>query len=287
MTSTATQHILKARRVQFDFSDTPARWLPDDPFASHMINGIHLLLPADVRGFIHQEAVHARAHQTAQTYLTRHGFHGEDFLKRAHWLFEQLLGDRPLGIDTRRSEALSHRWLVTRVGLIAAIEHFTGLLGQWAIDNTSWEASGDPAMVDLFKWHLAEEVEHRTVAFERYEHLCKTRPGFYLGRQALMAIVFPLFIHFLADGYRSLARQDRTDADSRRLARRCIVRLLLEVERVGRRTGNVPTFSFLVAGALRWISPSFHPVGEGNTEQALAYLARSPAARAAEARIVA
>ena len=58
-------------------------------------------------------------------------------------------------------------------------------------------------------------------------------------------------------------------------------RLLLELERVGRRTENVPTFGFLVAGTLRWLSPRFHPESEGNTEQALAYLARSPAAQAA------
>ena len=35
---------------------------------------------------------------------------------------------------------------------------------------------------------------------------------------------------------------------------------------------------------LRWISPRFHPIHEGNTEQALAYLARSPAAQAAALR---
>ena len=58
-------------------------------------------------------------------------------------------------------------------------------------------------------------------------------------------------------------------------------RLLVELERVGRRTENIPPLSFLLAGALRWISPRFHPVTEGDTQQALDYLARSPAAKAA------
>ena len=39
------RHQLKARRVQFDFDATPLHWLKDDPFSTHIINGIHLLLP--------------------------------------------------------------------------------------------------------------------------------------------------------------------------------------------------------------------------------------------------
>ena len=29
-----------------------------------------------------------------------------------------------------------------------------------------------PAARDLFAWHLTEELEHRTVAFDVYEHVC-------------------------------------------------------------------------------------------------------------------
>ena len=162
-----------------------------------------------------------------------------------------------------------------------SIEHFTGILGQWAMDNKSWDKA-DPVMADLFRWHLAEEVEHRTVAFDLFQHLCQTELGFYVSRQALMVVIFPLFVYALTEAGRSLARQDK-DRYSRWMARQNIARLLLELERVGRRTENVPTFSFLLAATVRWLSPRFHPVSEGNTEQALAYLARSPAARAATA----
>lgn len=294
---------LKARRVEFDFTQTPLHWLPDDVFSTHIINGIHLLLPegelwfcrvynqamplisdpklkADVKGFIRQEAVHSRAHSKAQTYLERHGLSMDDYVERIEWLFGTFLGDAPFGIKALQRRALKKHWLVLRVGLIAAIEHFTGVLGQWAMDNESWEASGDAAMVDLFKWHLAEEVEHRTVAFELFDHLCQTQLGFYLSRQALMALVFPLFIYFIAEGGRSLARQD-PHRDARSMARKTVPQLLLQLEKAGNKTGNVPTFRFLLNATARWASPRFHPINEGNTEQALAYLARSPAARAA------
>ncbi len=44
MTREAT--VLPTRRVQFNLDSTPLHWLPGDNFSSHMINGIHLLLPA-------------------------------------------------------------------------------------------------------------------------------------------------------------------------------------------------------------------------------------------------
>jgi predicted metal-dependent hydrolase len=40
------------RMVRFDWSDTPLHWVPNDPFSTHMINVLHLLLPAGERWFI-------------------------------------------------------------------------------------------------------------------------------------------------------------------------------------------------------------------------------------------
>ena len=297
------RHTLKARRVQFDFASTPLHWLRDDPFSTHIINGIHMLLPAgelwfcrvynqalplvtddvlreEVRGFIRQEAIHSRQHSKAQSYLEAHGLNVDAFVDRVEWLFGTFLGDAPFGLTLLKRKVWEKQWLIMRVGIIAAIEHFTGVLGQWAMDNESWEQNGDATMVDLFKWHLAEEVEHRTVAYELFEHLCETELGFYLSRQALMAIVFPLFIYFISEGGRSLARQD-PDPEARRMGNMLIPQLLLELQKVGTKKQNVPTFSFLLRATARWVVPGFHPIHEGDTEQALAYLARSPAAQAA------
>ncbi len=296
------RHRLQARRVDFDFASTPLHWLRNDPFSTHIINGIHMLLPAgelwfcrvynqalpmvtdevlrdDVQGFIRQEAIHSRQHTKAQSYLEAHGFNVA-FAEQAEWLFGTVLGDAPLGLKFLQRQAWKKQWLITRVGLIAAIEHFTGVLGQWAMDNESWETNGDATMVDLFKWHLAEEVEHRTVAYDLFEHLCRTQLGFYVSRQALMAIVFPLFLYFIAEGGRQLAGQD-PDPRARKMARMLLPQILMKLQQVGKRTHNVPTFGFLLKATVRWLSPNFHPVHEGDTEQALAYLARSPAAQAA------
>lgn len=297
----AVHHTLEARHVQFDFSNSPLLWVPNDPFSSHVINGINLILPAgefwfcrvfnkalpyvtdevlraEVKGFIRQEAIHARAHIKGQEFLQSHGVDTEVVTERMNWLFGQLLGEAPLGLNFLKIKALEKSWLVLRVGLIAAIEHFTGVLGQWSLDNKTWDLA-DPVIADLFCWHLAEEVEHRSVAFDLFEHLCKTELGFYVSRQALMALVYPLFIYIVAMAGRNLARQAQ-DEVSVKIGRKSIIRLLIDFERVGRKTENVPTLTFITAATLRWISPRFDPEHEGNTQQALDYFEKSPAVQA-------
>ncbi len=296
-----TRHKLVARPVKFDLSNSPIHWIPNDPLSSHVVNGINLILPAgefwfcrvynkalpyvtdpilkeEVTGFIRQEAVHARAHLAGQEFLKQHNYELDPWLSRMHLLFEKLLGEAPLGVKALQQKQIEYPWLVLRVGVIAAIEHFTGVIGQWCMDNKTWDLA-DPAIADLFRWHLAEEVEHRTVAFDLYEHLVSNKVGFYVSRQVLMAAVFPLFIYLLAETGRSLGKQD-TDKEMQRIMNKSFARLLFEFERTGRKLDNLPTLTFLTKATIRWISPSFHPEHEGDTQQALDYLAKSPAVRA-------
>ncbi|OUS09037.1 metal-dependent hydrolase [Gammaproteobacteria bacterium 42_54_T18] len=297
------RHAIKGRDVQFDFSDTNPHWLKDDPFSSHFVNSFHLVLPPgeryfcrvfaqalplitdnelreDVKGFIHQEAIHSRQHTSAQIYLESNGYNYEHFNSKLDWVLEQVFGDSPFGMNYLKNRYTKDIWLTCRVGFIATMEHFTGFLGQWGLDNESWDKNGDATIVDLFKWHLAEEVEHRTVAFDLFEHLCTTKLGFYVSRQAQMVVVAPLFIHFIFDAFRVLVKQDE-DRSMQKLGAKHILHLLAELEKVGKRTQNVPTFSFFVRETLRWVNPFFHPLHEGDTQQALDYLAQSPAAIAA------
>lgn len=299
------RHKILGRKVFFDFSKSDLVWIPNDNFSSHLINGVNLLLPAgefwfcrvfnkalpyiteptlkeDVLGFIRQEAIHANAHVLGQNYLTSHQVDIEKIKELANTLFGTLLSENPLGIKLLKNKFVEYPWLVLRVGAIAAIEHFTGVLGQWCMDNKSWdEFNSDPIILDLFKWHLAEEVEHRTVAYDLFAHLVPNKYAFYLYRQVLMAIVFPLFMFLLIESGRSVAKND-TNIQMKKMVEKSFIRWLLELERVGNTTKNVPSFSFLTASTLRWMSPFFHPIHEGNTEQALNYLNQSPSVKAAK-----
>lgn len=290
-----TRGTLQQRRVQFDWSQTPLHWIPGQPYPSHFINEINLLLPAgefwfcklynqalplvqdaklreDVQGFIRQEAMHARAHDGAiAEYLGAHGIETESYMRRMNWLFEVVLADAPFGRTLPR--LAQKQWLLFRLGLVAAVEHMTCVLGKYALDNRRWDELGaDPVLLDLIRWHGAEEVEHRSVAFDLYQHL----GGSYPTRYYLMTITFPLVFGLWVAGAAHLMRQDPALAPNKPSVLRPWI--WLEWQRQAR-AGLLPSLPWLALQELRYLNPWYHPQAEASTEQALAYLDRSPAAR--------
>ncbi len=294
-----TQGRLIPRKVQFDWSETPLEWIPGQPFASHFINEINMILPAgefwfcrlynkalpyvtdaklrdDIQMFIRQEAMHARAHGGAiAEYLKAHGINTERNTRIMEWLFEDLLADDPLGMKTPK--LLEKRWLVFRLGIIAAVEHMTCVLGNYALDNHRWDEVGaDEVLLDLLRWHGAEEIEHRSVAFDLYTHL----GGGYLSRYYLSCIVVPLVLGLWTDGAAHLMNQDARFAGEKFSVWKPKMWLRWAKESKG---GHLPHPIWLIMQQLPYFSPWYDPVKEGSTEKALAYLNNSPAAATAAA----
>lgn len=284
-------HAIKARRVTFDWSATPLHWVPDDPFTTHVVNVLHLLLPAgekwfcevfrqalpdipagqlrdDVKGFIGQESIHGRAHAAVLDRLASEGLDTRDYTAKIDYLLERLLGDHPLG-ERHQVRLLRHQWLVTRLAIIAAIEHCTCVLGWWAISDSEGldRAGADATMLDLLRWHGAEEVEHRAVAFDLFQEVS----GSYVRRVLAMVGVFPVIVGLWMVGTGFLMRHDPTVGSSDRPTLRRFVKVS--------RTGRLPRLGYLFGAVPGYLRPSYHPSEEASTEVALAYLSRSPAAR--------
>jgi len=295
--STTARSAIIPRKVKFDWETAPLHWLRDDPFTSHAINEFSYLLTqgerffcrvfrealplvedpqlrADVQAFIKQEAVHSRAHHDSiEGYLKRIGLSGGAFERHNAILFDRFLDSRPFG--SKVPKRLERQWLISRVGLVAAIEHFTAALGTFVIEAKSWEQSGaDPVVADLFRWHGAEEIEHRSVAYDLYRHL----GGRWPLRALLMGIVLPLMLQRMAVGTARLMEQDPSfcsgDANPRSLG------FWRSWQRSADR-GNLPALGWFGRHALRFIKPGYHPVHEASTEQALRYIASSPGVLAA------
>ena len=155
-------------------------------------------------------------------------------------------------------------------GMIAAIEHYTAVLGDFAL-NSRWDDFGaDPTMVDLFRWHGSEEVEHRSVAYDvaRYFH------DSYLHRIRAMSVAATAIYMFFQRGTWFLLRKDpRIDMSWWRMQ---VLRMR------DSRLGLLPKFRTVFGTAtLSYFRPGFSPEEMGSTAQAVAYLATSPAARAA------
>jgi uncharacterized protein len=284
------QHTLQPRHVKFDWQATPLQWLPGDAFANHTINVLHLLFPAgemwfcrvynkalplvtdpqvhaDAKGFMRQEAIHARSHEgVLKHYYAAHGIDTTPFTAKIHRLFSHYLGEAPFGVKMGRSRF----WLRQQLGTIAALEHFFGYLGHWVLNARGLdEAQADPMMLDLLRWHGAEEVEHRMVAHSLFSHL----GGTYLERVLHMLLVMVILLSLIHRGNRFMMSADPAQPAKG---------FFLGRWHASAKAGRLPHLGQVIAAAARYFSPRFNPGTEGDTAQALAYLASSPAASAAQ-----
>ncbi|HXA59862.1 MAG TPA: metal-dependent hydrolase [Streptosporangiaceae bacterium] len=282
---------IKTRRVAFDWEKTPLHWIPDDPVGTHLINAFHIVLPAgerwfiqcvkdalpdltdeklkeEIKGFIGQEMVHARSHQgVLDQLLEKNGIDTRKITDQMNKGNDDRPGERA------KMSARKARWMLKfELGAVASIEHYTAVFGQWIMDAKALDEDGaDPTMLDLLRWHGAEEVEHRSVVFDVYQAM----GGRYPMRVATWAVsLFFLYWALFGGGY-YLAGQDPTAGKMTKLR-------FLRAYRRSVRQGHIPgVFKMLLGEAPVYLRPRHHPSRVCSTQQAVDYLLTSHAAQAA------
>ncbi|WP_435118699.1 metal-dependent hydrolase [Amycolatopsis thermoflava] len=283
---TGEAYAIAARDVHFSWDDVPLHYIPGEPMATHLINVMHLVLPEgeramsaalaealpliddprlseEVTGFVGQEAVHASSHEGARGHLAKLGLPVEPVARKMDWLVDRVLGDHGL------SGKAKHAWLCERLGLFAAMEHYTAVVGEWLLGADHLERAGmHPVMLDLIRWHGAEEVEHRNVAFDAFMHV----DGGYVRRVRTALIAsFTLAVLFAGTG-RYLYNADPTQDKGGPWWRELIS---------ATRRGVTPKLSIFLTEIPKYLRPGFHPSQMGSMDEAVRYLAQSPAANAA------
>ncbi|MGI9439793.1 MAG: metal-dependent hydrolase [Parvibaculales bacterium] len=174
-------HKLIIRKIPFDFDEDIAPiWNTNKPEWSHMVNGASLTMPylepflirtmreaigeisddaliEDARGFIGQEGQHYQNHRAFNERLKANGYP-----ELAH-IEEQMAA------DYQRFQNKSLKW---RLAYSAGFETMTMGLTQWLVSQRrKLFAGADPSVTSLVLWHMVEETEHKTVAFDVYQHL--------------------------------------------------------------------------------------------------------------------
>ncbi len=169
------------RQMDFDFPpDIDPVVVEGDPEQSYLLIGLSLLLPYlepylirtmkeakeqvsdpalidDLERFSAQEGQHYRQHMLLNDAIRLQGFPKLAEMEKA------------LDADYRRfTKTKSLRFN------LAYAEGFEALTT--AVARASFERGADtkthPAVAALYQWHLIEELEHRTVAFDIYDHVC-------------------------------------------------------------------------------------------------------------------
>ncbi len=288
------------RKVAFDWDGVTPDFIPGDPETSHCINTLHIMFPmgenffcrifnealpyleddpklkADAIGFIRQEAMHSRSHQIVLDHYETCGYEVQNLADRFDRMVKRGGGDKIFGLITPWNERVKRWWLAERLMAVAAVEHFTCLMGVWMLENkTLAEAGANPTMLDLLSWHCAEEVEHRNVAFDIAMYVSGNN---HSQRYRAMIMTVPALYRFMRVGALHFMKQDPT-LQGRKI-------------RFGRVWQNaakrnlVPDLKMLLQSTKRWFRRDYNPEVEASTQQALDYFAISPAAQAAEQRLL-
>lgn len=279
---TVEAHAIHARDMDFDWDDVPMHYVPGNPVAAHVYNCMHLLLPQgekamskalaqalpliddprlreEVVGFIGQEATHADQHGGMMARLVDLGLDPAPVLARLQRLIDVIMLDYG-------PEWVRRQLLFERLALFSALEHFTAVWGEFFLVSKGLSKSGmHPMVLNLLKWHGAEEVEHRSVVFDAFMYV----DGSY-SRRLRMGIIgsAALFVTGIATLFWLLAH----DPELPRRSRRKNLRDLLRASRRGI-TPSLRTFATEIPVYAR---PTFHPSQLPGMDVAVRYLATAP-----------
>ncbi len=89
-----------------------------------------------------------------------------------------------------------------RIGFVEGFESYTSQMALALLASSLYEHKrSEPRFASLFKWHLIEEIEHRNVAYDIYQHLY----GSYLARARLCWMAQNHMFRFYADCLRIMS----------------------------------------------------------------------------------
>ena len=254
------------RAIRFELEEgMPSHWCPSRPEFSHVASAFMAALPqlepyfihnireaarhiedprllSDIEGFVAQEARHAQQHRRFNDLLAKR--------------YPQL-AELERVIKQRLERSKREHSLAFRMAYTSGYEAITYQLVGFMMDqHQTWLSDADPHVLGLLCWHGAEEVEHKTVAFEAFEAV---HGGYALRvRGLLSALVMTVKdIRMLAQ---SMLRSDGlwTDPASRRR---------LRAVRIAFARGLVPRFR-------HYVMPGYDPAAQPDPATSLAWLAR-------------
>jgi predicted metal-dependent hydrolase len=131
-------------------------------------------LAADVAAFCAQEGIHRREHVRYNEMQEGHGAPAAELEAGVERLLDHVTATAP------------PRW---QLAATCALEHFTATLAHIILSDPRHMEGAHPVMASLWRWHAAEENEHKAVAFDLYRAV----GGHYAERVWLMILATAIF----------------------------------------------------------------------------------------------
>jgi predicted metal-dependent hydrolase len=246
--------VVRDRRFARDAS--PRRWwLNGDPVATAWFNALSATFPrdeaffieavkahrdgadakldAEIRAFVKQEINHTREH-IAFNKLAETAGYDVSFIEKRVGDMLALTNDRPA---------------IVNLAATMSLEHFTAMFGHQLLKDPVHLKGADGDLGDLWRWHSAEEIEHKGVAYDTWLHATRgwSRWRRWKVKSLMMVVVSRRFVANRVSDMIALLAQDGITGWR---AKARIWRYLL----------IYPGFLRRIAGSwLAFFLPGFHP----------------------------
>lgn len=205
------------RDRRFGRGEEGARWWHGgDPYATALYNALSATFPkgeaffvesvrryigdapdklrGEIRAFTTQEVIHSREHDAFNQRAAAAGYD---------------LAELDRTIDARLA-LIRAEPPIAALAATMVLEHFTAILAHQLLAEPAHLAGAEGSAADLWRWHAAEEIEHKGVAYDAWLHA--TRGWSRWKRWSVKAKVMLLVTsHFFPDrlrGMLELLRQD-------------------------------------------------------------------------------
>jgi predicted metal-dependent hydrolase len=205
------------RDIRFGRETTRKRWwLNDDPVATAFYNALSVTFPkgeaffvesvrafrdgtpaklaGEINAFVKQEVIHSREHVAFNRHVVEQGYDISRLEKDVETSLELTKGRPP----------------IANLAATMALEHFTAILAHELIAHGPHLDGGERQAVALWRWHAAEEIEHKGVAYDTWLHATRdwSRWKRWRIKSIVMLKVTQTFVKYRAIGMLDLLEQD-------------------------------------------------------------------------------
>lgn len=195
---------------------TPRWWHGGNPYASALYNALSATFPlgeaffvesvrnfraeaesrlaGEIAAFTTQEVIHSREHLAFNRRAADSGYHLAPLEERVEDRLALLRSKPP----------------IASLAATMALEHFTAILAHELLADPRHLAGADKATAELWRWHAAEEIEHKGVAYDTWLNATRAWPRAkrWKVKAKVMLLVTRNFIIDRTAGTLELLRQD-------------------------------------------------------------------------------
>ena len=170
---------ITVRDERFNRGTNPRRWWAGEPFGTAWHNALSATFPRGEAFFIeavkaHREGADPKLEAEIRAFVRQEINH-----TREHIAFNKLAenaGYDIKAIDQRVAELLAltrDRPAIANLAVTMALEHYTAMMAAEFLANPQHFKDADPEVRDMWRWHAAEEIEHKGVAYDTWNHATK------------------------------------------------------------------------------------------------------------------